>query len=146
MFRSREKDQKSEVAERKRPFVGQGKGRQEEGQRSAIVRKKEWDQEKYALLDEISSLKTRLDSQIRITRDLQNRLQMCKQALAHEETRRKYLEVEISRFKACFENIFAECQVAKSQLDCLNSQRDNEVATLRHLLGINESFYKEMEY
>ncbi|XWS29595.1 hypothetical protein CRYUN_Cryun24cG0042300 [Craigia yunnanensis] len=110
------------------------------------VSKKEWEQEKSTLLDEISSLQTRLDSQIRITGDLQNRLQMCNQALAHEETRRKYLEVEISEFKTRYENIFSECQDAKSQLDCLNSQRDNEVATLRHLLGTKESFYKEMEY
>ncbi|XWS45018.1 hypothetical protein CRYUN_Cryun15aG0099800 [Craigia yunnanensis] len=110
------------------------------------VRKKEWEQEKYTLVDEISLLQTRLDSQIRITGDLQNRLQMCNQALAHEETRRKYLEVEISEFKARFENIFAQCQDAKSELDHLNTQRDNEVATLRHLLGTKESFYKEMEY
>ncbi|XVF15295.1 hypothetical protein REPUB_Repub09cG0138600 [Reevesia pubescens] len=110
------------------------------------VSKKEWENEKSTLLDEISSLQTRLDSQIRIAGDLQNRLQMCNQALAHEETRRKYLEVEISEFKTRFENIFSECQDAKSQLDCLNSQRDNEVATLRHLLSTKESFYKEMEY
>ncbi|KAA3474156.1 bHLH family protein [Gossypium australe] len=71
---------------------------------------------------------------------------MCNQALAHEETRRKYLEVELSEFKTRFEKSFAECQDAKSQLECLNSQRDKEVATLRHLLGTKESFYKEMEY
>ncbi|XVF61510.1 hypothetical protein PTKIN_Ptkin08bG0135800 [Pterospermum kingtungense] len=108
--------------------------------------KKEWEQEKSTLLDEISSLETRLDSEIRKTADLGNRLQMCNQALAHEETRRKYLEVEISEFNARYENIFSECQDAKSQLECLNSQRDNEVATLRHLLGTKESFCKEMEY
>ncbi|KAG4121573.1 hypothetical protein ERO13_D11G216300v2 [Gossypium hirsutum] len=107
---------------------------------------KEWEKEKCTLFDEISSLQTRLDSQIRITGDLQSRLQMCNQSLAHEETRRKYLEVEISEFKTRFEKSFAECQDAKSQLECLNSQRDKEVATLRHLLGTKESFYKEMEY
>ncbi|KAG8478516.1 hypothetical protein CXB51_028320 [Gossypium anomalum] len=107
---------------------------------------KEWEKEKCTLFDEISSLQTRLDSQIRIAGDLQSRLQMCNQALAHEETRRKYLEVEISEFKTRFEKSFAECQDAKSQLECLNSQRDKEVATLRHLLGTKESFYKEMEY
>ncbi|KAK8693152.1 hypothetical protein V6N13_070746 [Hibiscus sabdariffa] len=108
--------------------------------------KKEWEQEKSTLLDEISSLQTRLDSQIRVAGDLQNRLQMCNQVLAHEETRRKYLEVEISEFKTRYETIFSECQDAKSQLDCLNSQRDNEIASLRHKLGTKESFYKEMEY
>ncbi|KAH1079980.1 hypothetical protein J1N35_019741 [Gossypium stocksii] len=108
--------------------------------------KKEWEQEKSALLDEISSLQTRLDSEIRVKRDLQNRLQVCNQALSREETRRKYLEVEVSEFKTHYENIFSECQDAKSQLDCLNSERDNEVATLRHVLGTKESFYKEIEY
>ncbi|KAL4363138.1 hypothetical protein GQ457_04G034830 [Hibiscus cannabinus] len=108
--------------------------------------KKEWEQEKSTMLDEISSLQTRLDSQIRVAGDLQNRLQMCNQVLAHEETRRKYLEVEISEFKTRYETIFSECQDAKSQLDCLNSQRDNEIASLRHKLGTKESFYKEMEY
>ncbi|GMI67961.1 hypothetical protein like AT4G38062 [Hibiscus trionum] len=110
------------------------------------VSKNEWEQEKSMLLDEVSSLQTRLGSQIRITGDLENRLKMCNQALAHEETQRKYLEAEISKFKTRFGNIFSECQDAKSQLDRLNLQRENEVAALRHLLGTKESFYKETEY
>ncbi|MBA0677818.1 hypothetical protein Goari_019206, partial [Gossypium aridum] len=63
------------------------------------VSKHEWEQEKSALLDEVSLLKTRLDSQIWITGDLENRLKMCNQVLAHKETRRKYLETEISELK-----------------------------------------------
>ncbi|KAK9012011.1 hypothetical protein V6N11_040082 [Hibiscus sabdariffa] len=110
------------------------------------VSKNKREQEKSMLLDEVSSLQTRLDSQTRITRDLENRLEMCNQALAREETQRKYLEVEISEFKIRFGNIFSECQDAKSQLDCLNLQRENEVAALRHLLGTKESFCKETEY
>ncbi|KAE8706977.1 hypothetical protein F3Y22_tig00110387pilonHSYRG00490 [Hibiscus syriacus] len=81
------------------------------------ISKNEWEQEKSTLLDDVSSLQTRLDSQIRITTDLENRLKMCNQALD-----------------------------AKSQLDRLNLQRENEVTTLRHLLGTKESFYKETEY
>ncbi|XP_040945575.1 uncharacterized protein At4g38062 [Gossypium hirsutum] len=98
------------------------------------VSKHEWEQEKSALLDEVSLLKTRLDSQIWITGYLENRLKMCNQVLAHEETRRKYLETEISELKMRFGNIFSEFQDAKSRLDCLNLQRENEVATQRHLL------------
>ncbi|KAK8672996.1 hypothetical protein V6N13_111352 [Hibiscus sabdariffa] len=109
------------------------------------VSKNEWEQEKSMLLDEVSSLQTRLNSQTRITRDLEDRLKMCNQALAREETQRKYLEAEISEFKTRFGNIFSECQDAKSQLDRLNLQRENEVEALRHLLG-RESFYKETEY
>ncbi|KAE8709603.1 MSCS-like 2 [Hibiscus syriacus] len=110
------------------------------------ISKNEWEQEKSTLLDDVSSLQKRLDSQIRVTADLENRLKMCNQALVHEETQIKYLEYEISEFKTRFGNIFSECQDAKSQLDRLNSQRENEVATLRHLLGTKESFYKETEY
>ncbi|KAK8673028.1 hypothetical protein V6N13_111384 [Hibiscus sabdariffa] len=108
--------------------------------------KNEWEQEKSMLFDEVSSLQTRLNSQTRITRDLEDRLKMCNQALAREETQRKYLEAKISEFKTRFGNIFSECQDAKSQLDRLNLQRENEVEALRHLLGTKESFYKETEY
>ncbi|EEF28697.1 ATP binding protein, putative [Ricinus communis] len=108
--------------------------------------KKEWEREKSALIDEICSLQTSLDSQTRISDDLQNRLKICNQALAHEESRRKYMEVEISEFKARFENVFTECQDTKSQLECLTTQRDKEIAALRHSLGTKETFYKEIEY
>ncbi|KAL5755285.1 hypothetical protein ACOSP7_023505 [Xanthoceras sorbifolium] len=108
--------------------------------------KKEWEQERSTLVDKICSLQTSLDSQTRIAGDLQSRLQNCNQALAHEESRRKYLEVQVSEFRARFENTFAEYQDAKSQLECLTDQRDREIAAVRHSLGTKESFYKEMDY
>ncbi|KAK5843457.1 hypothetical protein PVK06_005914 [Gossypium arboreum] len=98
------------------------------------VSKLEWEQEKSALLDEVSLLKTRLDSQIWLTEDLENRLKMCNQVLAHEETRRKYLEAEISELKMRFGNIFSEFQDAKSRLDCLNLQRENEKLKRKKLM------------
>lgn len=58
-------------------------------------------------------------------------------------TRRKYLEAEISELKTRFGNIFSEFQDAKSRLDCLNLQRENEVATQRHLLRTKESLMVE---
>ncbi|GLT33678.1 hypothetical protein SLA2020_082420 [Shorea laevis] len=110
------------------------------------VSQKEWEQEKSTLYDEISSLQMNLDSQISISKDLQHRLQLCNQALAHEETRRKYLEVEVSDFRKRFENAFAECQDSKSQLELISAQRDNEIASLRHSLCTKETFYKDLEY
>ncbi|KAB5521627.1 hypothetical protein DKX38_025946 [Salix brachista] len=56
--------------------------------------KKEWEMERSTLIDEICSLQTRLDSQTRMSEDLEKRFRMCNEALAHEESRRKYLEVE----------------------------------------------------
>ncbi|KAF5738032.1 Basic helix-loop-helix DNA-binding superfamily protein putative isoform 1 [Tripterygium wilfordii] len=108
--------------------------------------KKEWEQERLTLVDKISSLQSSLDSQTRISEDLQRRLKMCNQALAHEESRRKYLEIELSEFKTRFECVFTECQDAKSQLEFLTTQREREIAALRHSLDIKETFHKEMEY
>lgn len=108
--------------------------------------KKEWEQEKFTLFDEICSLQTSLDSQTRISEDMKNKLQMCNQALAHEESRRKYLEVQVSEFQTRFENAFTECQDAKSLVDSLTTDRDNEISALRHSLGTKETIYKEIKY
>ncbi|KAK2656581.1 hypothetical protein Ddye_009633 [Dipteronia dyeriana] len=108
--------------------------------------KKEWEQERSTLVVEICSLQTSLDSQTRISGDLQNRLQMCNYALAHEESRRKCLEVQVSEFRTRFESTFAEYQDAKSKFECLTDQRDRDIAALRHSLGTKGTFYKEMEY
>ncbi|XP_024032944.1 uncharacterized protein At4g38062 [Morus notabilis] len=108
--------------------------------------KKEWELEKSSLLDEICSLQSSLDSQTRTLEDLQNRLQMCNQALAHEESRRKSLEVQLSDVKGRFENVFDEYEDAKSQLECLTEKRDEEIASLRHSVGQKEAILKEMEY
>ncbi|KAJ9177509.1 hypothetical protein P3X46_012725 [Hevea brasiliensis] len=71
---------------------------------------------------------------------------MCNQVLAHEERRRKILKIEICESKSCFENVFTQFQDAKSQTDCFSTQRDKEIAALRHSLGTKETFYKEIEY
>ncbi|XP_010531354.1 PREDICTED: uncharacterized protein At4g38062 [Tarenaya hassleriana] len=107
---------------------------------------KEWERERTALLDEISSLETKLDSQTRILEDLQKKLQMCNNALTQEETRRKRLEMQVSEFKSRYEDAFAECQDARSQLDDLAAKRDEEVAALRHSLSTKEAYYKETNY
>ncbi|KAJ4962342.1 hypothetical protein NE237_022281 [Protea cynaroides] len=111
-----------------------------------VSSKREWEQEKSMLLDELSSLQTNLDSQTRISKDLQARLDVCNQALAHEESRRKFLEVQLFETKTCYENVFIEYQEAKSKIEDLAIQRDNEVATLRSALGKKETLFKEMEF
>ncbi|KAK7307263.1 hypothetical protein VNO77_40165 [Canavalia gladiata] len=58
--------------------------------------KKEWELEKSKLLDEISSLHSKLDSHIRISQDLQHQLLIRNQALGYEERKRKHMEVEAS--------------------------------------------------
>ncbi|KAK2973501.1 hypothetical protein RJ640_020163 [Escallonia rubra] len=110
------------------------------------AREKEWERERSTLLDEISTLHTNLDSQTRIAADLQSRLQICNQALAHEESRRRYLEVQLSESKTCFDNVFAECEEAKLNLESLTGHRDKEIATLRDSLGTKETLCKEMKY
>ncbi|CAL0313000.1 unnamed protein product [Lupinus luteus] len=108
--------------------------------------KKEWEMEKSALLDEISSQQIKLDSQIRISEDLQHRLQACNQALAHVESQKKRLEVEVSGFKAQFDNTSSEYQDARFQLDSSNSQHDKDIVDLRYSLTTKEAKYKESKY
>ncbi|KAL2521753.1 basic helix-loop-helix (bHLH) DNA-binding superfamily protein [Forsythia ovata] len=110
------------------------------------VREKEWEKEKAVLIDDISSLQSNLESQIRISEDLQSRLHMCNQALAYEEGKRKLLEVQVLEFKNGFDNVCDEYEEAKLKFESLTSQRDQEIATLRGLLGTKETLYKEIQY
>ncbi|KAG2319095.1 hypothetical protein Bca4012_054646 [Brassica carinata] len=107
--------------------------------------KKEWEEERSTILDEIYSLQTKLDSQTRISEDLEKKLQMCNSVLTQEESRRKHLEIQVSEFKARYEDAFAEYQDARTQLDDLG-KRDEEVAELRHSLSTKEAYFKEMKY
>lgn len=108
--------------------------------------KKEMEEERSTLLDEIYSLQTKLDSQTRISEDLQKKLQMCNSVLAQEETRRKHLEIQVSEFKARYEDAFQEYQDARTKLEDLAGKRDEEVADLRHSLSKKEAYFKEMKY
>ncbi|XP_004509693.1 uncharacterized protein At4g38062 [Cicer arietinum] len=108
--------------------------------------KKEWEMEKSTLLDEMSSLQIKLDSQIRISEDLQHQLQTCHQALAHVESQKKRLEVEVSDFRLQLENAGCDYPDARFQLDCLNSNRDKDVADLRYSLKTKEAYIKEAKY
>ncbi|KAI3774610.1 hypothetical protein L1987_49169 [Smallanthus sonchifolius] len=108
--------------------------------------KTEWENEKSLLLHEICSLQTNLDSQTRISENLQTQLRICNQALAHEESNKKLLEVEISEYKSRFDDIYSECHEAKMTIEKLSHKRDEEVAELRDCLAEKDSVSKEMEY
>ncbi|KAJ4880175.1 basic helix-loop-helix (bHLH) DNA-binding superfamily protein [Raphanus sativus] len=108
--------------------------------------KKEWEEERSTLVDEIYSLQSKLDSQTRISEDLEKKLKMCNGLLTQEETRRKHLEIQVSEFKAKYEDAFAEYRDARRELDDLGGKRDEEVAELRHSLGKKEAYFKEMKY
>ncbi|KAI4330480.1 hypothetical protein MLD38_028766 [Melastoma candidum] len=108
--------------------------------------KKEWEKEKSKFIDEICSLQSNLESQTRISADLEDRLNRCNQALIHEENRRRNLESQVSEYKAQLEDVFGECDGAKSRAETFNSERDRETADLRYTLGKKDSILKEMEY
>ncbi|KAB2603332.1 hypothetical protein D8674_004337 [Pyrus ussuriensis x Pyrus communis] len=108
--------------------------------------KEEWEREKSALLEEISLLQTNLDSQTRILEGVQKRLEMCNHALAHEESKRKFLEVEVSEFRSRYENVFAQCEEERSKFASLTVRRDEEIAKLRNSLSTKESLSKETEF
>ncbi|KAL0384404.1 UNVERIFIED_CONTAM: hypothetical protein Sradi_2834700 [Sesamum radiatum] len=108
--------------------------------------KVEWQKEKFSLVDEISSLQATLDAQVRVSESLEAQLRMSNQALAQEEIRRKVLEVQLSESGSQFENVFLECQAAKTEIDQLNLKRDEEIGELRTLVRKNEILANEMKY
>ncbi|RDX60401.1 hypothetical protein CR513_61456, partial [Mucuna pruriens] len=107
--------------------------------------KEEWDKEKSALLEEMSSLQIRLDSQTRNVEGLQSRLEMCNHALAHEESKRKLLEAEISEFKTSFEVVYSQYEEKKSEIQQLSILRNDEIAGLRNSLGEKDMVVREQE-
>ncbi|XP_015957145.1 uncharacterized protein At4g38062 [Arachis duranensis] len=108
--------------------------------------KKDWDMEKSTLLDEISSLQEKLDSQIRISDDLKHQLQTCHQALAHVESQKKRLQVEVSDLKARLDDASSEYQDAKSELDCLSSRLEKDIGELRYALKTKDAYLRESKY
>ncbi|BAT75082.1 hypothetical protein LR48_Vigan01g148000 [Vigna angularis] len=108
--------------------------------------KKEWEMEQSTLIDEISSLQTRLDSQTRISEDLQHQIHSCHQALAHVESQKKRLEVEVSNLKVELDDASNKYLGSRLQLDCLNTDRDEDIADLRYLLKTKEAYNKESKY
>lgn len=110
------------------------------------INKEEWEKEKSGLIEEISSLQINLDSQTRILESLQTRLEACNQALVHEESRRKLLEIQVSEFESRFDNVYAQCEEEKSRIETLTVQRNEEIGNLRNILGLKETLAKEMEF
>ncbi|KAL6515342.1 hypothetical protein OROHE_018974 [Orobanche hederae] len=108
--------------------------------------KREWQKEKSSLIDDISNLQANLDAQLRVSENLETQLRLSNQALAHEESRRKVLEVELSESRSKFKNAYLDCQVAKSEIEELVMKRDEEIAELRMLLRKKETLVNEMNY
>ena len=92
--------------------------------------------------EEIVLLQKRLDSQTRISNSLHNKLEMCNQALAHQESRRKLLEVQLSDFKL---RCKIEFQEDKTKIESLTAHGDEEIAGLRISLGNKEILFEELK-
>ncbi|KAH7575553.1 hypothetical protein JRO89_XS02G0143900 [Xanthoceras sorbifolium] len=100
-----------------------------------------WEMDKSAMYEENFSLQTRLDSQTSISNSLHTQLEICNRALAHQESRRKLLEVQLSEFKHRCKNEFQE---DKMKFESLTAHRDEEIAELRYSQGNKEAFFKEL--
>ncbi|CAL9153562.1 unnamed protein product [Musa hybrid cultivar] len=110
------------------------------------VAKKLWGLERSTLVDKIQTLQLNFDSQAVVIEDLRSKLKMCNQALAHEESRRKLLEVQISESKALYDNIFSEYEEARSTIEALTEKRDEEIVSLRISLATKSTLIKEIEF
>lgn len=109
------------------------------------VSKSEWQKEKSSLLDEISSLQGTLDTQIHASESLGAHLRVSNQVVANEESRRKVLEIEVLESRSKFENVFLECQAAKTEIDQLTVKRDEGIGELLILFSKKEFLAKELK-
>ena len=96
-----------------------------------LLSKEEWEKGKSALLEDISSLQTSLDSRTRILEGLQTRFEMCNQ---------------VSEFKSSFDDVFTQCEEEKSKIQSLTVQRDEEIVLLINLFERKEILAKEIEF
>uniref|UniRef100_A0ACD5X5T0 Uncharacterized protein n=2 Tax=Avena sativa TaxID=4498 RepID=A0ACD5X5T0_AVESA len=107
---------------------------------------KQLSSDRSTLVDQIGTLETNLDSKTRVAEEFRSRLEMCSQALAHEEGRRKMVEAEMSDLSLKYGNVVSEYEEARSTIDLLTSKRDGEIATLRSSLAEKVTLLNEMEY
>ncbi|XP_068655375.1 uncharacterized protein At4g38062 [Aristolochia californica] len=105
-----------------------------------------WESEKSLLLEEISTLLTKLESLSRVLEAVQSQLGLCNQALAHEQSQKKLLEIQLIESKRQCESVAEEYKDTKSALESLTQRRDEEVASLRNSLAATKILLKEMEY
>ncbi|XP_077234127.1 uncharacterized protein At4g38062-like [Tasmannia lanceolata] len=105
-----------------------------------------WHLEKSKLLDDISSFQANLEAQTTVSEGLRSQLHICNQALAHEESRRILLGLQLSGAKICDDNVAAEHEEAISMIESLTVQRDEKIAALRDSLAMKETLFKEMEF
>ncbi|KAK3149685.1 hypothetical protein QOZ80_3AG0220910 [Eleusine coracana subsp. coracana] len=108
--------------------------------------KKEWGADRLTLVDRIGALETELDSKTRVAEDFRSRLEMCSQALAREEGRRKRVEAEMSELRHMYGNVVSEFEEARSTIESLTAKRDGEIAALRSTLAEKATMLKEMGY
>lgn len=110
------------------------------------VAKREWGADRSTLVDRIGALEIELDSKTRVAEDFRSRLEMCSQALAREEGRRKQVEAEMSNLRHMYGNVVSEFEEARSTLESLTADRDGEIAALRSTLAEKATMLKEMGY
>ncbi|GJN23686.1 hypothetical protein PR202_gb11354 [Eleusine coracana subsp. coracana] len=108
--------------------------------------RKEWGADRSTLVDRIGALETELDSKTRVAEDFRSRLEMCSQALAQEEGRRKRVEAEMSELRHMYGNVVSEFEEARSTIESLTAKRDGEIAALRSTLAEKATMLKEMGY
>ncbi|XP_051139405.1 uncharacterized protein At4g38062-like [Andrographis paniculata] len=108
--------------------------------------KMEWQEEQSLFINEVSSLRANLDAQNQAVKSLESQLTMTQDALAHEQSRRKDLDHQLSECRSQFENVSQECHTVKSEVEELTMRRDEQIAELRKQLRIKEKLANEMKH
>ncbi|KAG0451349.1 hypothetical protein HPP92_026470 [Vanilla planifolia] len=110
-----------------------------EREKGEIEDRLKWKSEQFMHLEEALS-------KVQDANELRTQLEMANHALAHEERRRRLLEIQISKSKEMYENIVLEYEEAKSNIETVSTKRDEEIASLRNFLSAKMMLIKDLEY
>lgn len=104
-----------------------------------------WESERDSMVGEIDTLRENLQSKGKLIHDLQCRLEMLQQALAHEQSHRKVLELELVEARTGMGEAAADLERMHSVIENLKRETGEEIVLLKNNVSVKDRQIREME-
>ncbi|CAM6063857.1 unnamed protein product [Sphagnum tenellum] len=104
-----------------------------------------WESERDSMVGEIDTLRENLQSKGKLIHDLHCRLDMLQQALAHEQSHRKVLELELVEARTGMGEAAADLERMHSVIENLKRETGEEIVLLKNNVLVKDRQIREME-
>ncbi|CAM6016790.1 unnamed protein product [Sphagnum balticum] len=104
-----------------------------------------WESERDSMVGEIDTLRENLQSKGKLMHDLHCRLDMLQQALAHEQSHRKVLELELVEARTGMGEAAADLERMHSAIENLKRETGEEIVLLKNNVSVKDRQIREME-